>query len=316
MDGDAVSITSADIPRLLAAAERSTVRASLILDLVDGYGSGVDPSAAPARPRGGLRLSFTERGAGTPDARMIDPPWPLSTITNPSGYRLWFGARGDGGPPPDPGSYSLRIDSDLYAPYVTDVPVQVPTADRAIRCVLQPGYSYPFGGGGLAAPLTQPTLVRGVLQSLDGTGQAGAEIAVSAGAATVRYLTDSSGQFVVVVPEPAPDAVSVAITDAQGNKITLPDVAIAPGATTVIPQTVLTGRVESAVLGVIVQLAAPAVSVDAAPDGTWRIVLPLDQKAATVTVRASAPGQRKRAQAKVKVTPGQVVTVPPLVLTS
>jgi hypothetical protein len=59
-----------------------------------------------------------------------------------------------------------------------------------------------------------------------------------------------------------------------------------------------------------VQLSTPAVTVGVAPDGTWRMVLPPDQKPATVTVSATVPGRRKKTQSKIKVTPGQVVTLP------
>jgi translation initiation factor IF-1 len=40
------------------------------------------------------------------------------------------------------------------------------------------------------------------------------------------------------------------------------------------------------------------------------MVLPPDQKPATVTVSATVPGRRKKTQSKIKVTPGQVVTLP------
>jgi hypothetical protein len=307
-----MTVLTPDIPQLLQSAERVVLTASLILDVVDGYASGIDPSASPVRPAGALRFSFVESSAGANNAQAIDPPLPLATILNPSGYQLWFGKRTDGGPRPDPGSYTLRIDSDLYAPYLS-VPVQIPTPDSAIRCALQPGYAYPFGGGGLAASVAAPTLLRGTLQNVDGTGQAGATVAVSGGTYSGQYLTDASGQFVLAIPDPVPPAVSVDIAYADGTKASLPNVAVTPDATTVIPQTVLTGRVVSTALGATVRLSAPARTVGVAPDGTWRMVLPLDQKAANVTVSAAVPGQRKKPQSKIKITPGQVVTVPPLV---
>jgi hypothetical protein len=306
-----MTVTSTDIPHLLAVAERVTLTASLILDVVDGYASAADPSATRARPRGALRYCLVESAPGTKDAHPLQPPLPLATITNPSGYELWFGQRADGGPPPDPGSYTLRIDSEFHAPYIA--PVQVPTSDAATRCTLQPGYAYPFAGGGLSAPTAAPTLLRGTLQSFDGTGQAGATVALTAGAYTAQYLTDASGQFVLVIPDPVPATVSLAITDAGGAKTSLPNLAVSAGTTTVVPQTVLAGRVVSTVVGGTVQLSSPSVAVNVAPDGTWRVVLPPDQRPGTVAVSATVPGQRKKTQSKIKVTPGQVVTVPPFV---
>jgi hypothetical protein len=295
-----VTVATSDIARLLQAAERSVLRASLILDVVDAYASASDPSASAVRPAGALRFSLVPHG----ELEAI----PLATIANPSGYRLWFGQRQDSGPPPDPGSYELRIDSDLYAPL--SVVVQVPTSDTAIRCALQPGYAYPFGGGGLAAANAAPTLVRGTLQNPDGTGQARATVTLTAGAYNAQYLTDPSGQFVLVIPDPVPGSVALQIAYADGTTAKLPDIAVTPGAATVIPQTVLMGRVVSPVRGGTVQLSTPAVAVGIAPDGTWRMVLPPDQKPATVTVSATVPGRRKKTQSKIRVTPGQVVTLP------
>lgn len=306
-----MTVTSTDIPRLLAVADRVTLAASLILDVVDGYASAADPSATAARPCGALRYCLVESAPGTKDAQPLEPPLTLATITNPSGYELWFGQRADGAPPPDPGSYTLRIDSDLYAPYTAAV--QVPTPDTATRCALQPGYAYPFGGGGLSAPTAAPTLLRGTFERYDGTGQAGATVALTAGAYTAQYLTDASGQFVLVIPDPVPATVSLVITDAGAGKTSLPKVAVSAGTTTVVPQTVLTGRVVSTVLGGTVQLSSPSVAVNVAADGTWRVVLPPDQRPGTVAVSATVPGQRKKTQSKITVTPGQVVTVPPFV---
>jgi hypothetical protein len=295
-----VTVATSDIARMLQAAERSVLRASLILDVVDAYASASDPSASAVRPAGALRVSLAAHG-------QLDAV-PLATIANPSGYCLWFGQRRDSGPPPDPGGYELLIDSDLYAPF--SVEVQVPTSDTAIRCALQPGYAYPFGGGGLSAANAGPTLVRGTLQNPDGTGQAGATVTLTAGANTAEYLTDPSGQFVLVVPDPVPGTVALQIAYADGTTANLSGIAVTAGATTAIPQTVLTGRVVSSVPGGTVQLSTPAVTVGVAPDGTWRMVLPPDQKPATVTVSATVPGRRKKTQSKIKVTPGQVVTLP------
>lgn len=312
MGGRAVSLTTPEIAQLLGSAERVSLSASLILDVVDGYASAGDPAATPVRPLGTLRYSLVAFGAGTKNVQSLDPPVTLATVANPSGYQLWFGGRADGGPRPDPGSYTLRIDSDFYAPFLSD-PVQIPTPDQAVRCTLQPGYAYPFSGSGLAAPAAAPTLLRGTVQSFDGAGQAGVAVAVTAGANVVQYVTDASGQFVLVIPDPAPPSVTVDMTDAGGSKTTLANIALTPGTTTAIPQTVLTGRVLSTVTGGSVQLGAPPATVSVAPNGTWRIVLPLDQKAATVTVSAAVPGQRKKSQSKIKITPGQVVTVLPFV---
>jgi hypothetical protein len=307
-----MTVPAPDIPQLLQRAERVVLTASLILDVVDAYATAIDPSASPARPSGGLRVSLVESAAGTKNAQPIDPPLPLSTITNPSGYQLWFGRRTDDGPSPDPGSYTLRIDSDLYAPFLSG-PVQIPTSNSAIRCALQPGYAYPFGGGGLAASSAAPTLLRGALQNVDGSGQAGATVAVSGGTYSGQYLTDASGQFVLAIPDPAPPTVAVDIAYADGTTTSLPNVTITPGVTNALPQTVLTGRVITTALGATVRLSAPARSVGVAPDGTWRMFLPLDQKAASVTVSATAAGQRKKPQSKIKIAPGQVVPVPPFV---
>lgn len=307
-----MTVVATDIPQLLQRAERVVLTASLILDVVDAYATGIDPSASPARPSGALRLSLVESGPGTKNAQPIDPPLPLATIANPSGYQLWFGRRTDGGPSPDPGSYTLRIDSDLYAPFLSG-PVQIPTSDSAIRCALQPGYAYPFGGGGLAASNAAPTLLRGTLQNVDGSGRPGATVAATGGTYSGQYLTDASGQFVLAIPDPVPPSVTVDIAYSDGTTASLPNIAITPGATTALPQTVLTGQVVATALGATVRLSAPARTVRVAPNGTWRMFLPLDQKAASVTVSASVPGQRKKPQSKIKIAPGQVVPVPPFV---
>jgi hypothetical protein len=116
-----------------------------------------------------------------------------------------------------------------------------------------------------------------------------------------------------VIPDPVPASVSVDITAAGGAKTRLSDIAVTSNATTVIPQTVLTGRVVSSVLGATVQLVAPPVTVSVDLDGSWRIVLPIDQKPGTLTVKAAVPGQRTKPQKKITVTPGETVPVPAFV---
>jgi hypothetical protein len=312
MDERAVT-PAIDTGALLARAERVTLRASLIFDVTDGYASQQMIAGPRPRPLGDIRFSFTESGPGTPTVQKLDPPLTLVTLANPSGYSLWFGHRVDGGPVPDPGTYQLRVDGDYYAPFLAPNPVTVPTSASSIECPLQPGYAYPFAEGGLTAPGTAPTLLRGALQSFDGTGQAGTTVAVTIGASTLKYLTDSTGQFVLVLPDPVPPSASVDITDSAGNQTTVPNVALSPGGTAVLPQTVLTGRVVTTVIGAIVQLKTPPATVGVAPDGSWRIVLPPGRLPATVSLTANVQGQLPKSVSRIKVTPGQVVPVAPFV---
>ena len=108
---------------------------------------------------------------------------------------------------------------------------------------LQPGYAYPFTGGGLAAPSTLPTLLRGVAQNADGSPQVGATVSVDA--LKTGYLIDASGQFVFVIPGTPPPA-QVAVSIETSGPL---NVAVKEGATNVVPQTVLIGSVPNAVAG-------------------------------------------------------------------
>ena len=139
-----------------------------------GTPRGLGTAGRLARAAGAIRFSFTARDAGTKTEQPIDPPLRLETMINPSGYYLWFGRRVDGGPPPDPGVFRLRVEGDYYQPLELAALTRS-GAGQSVRCVLEPGYAYPFAGGGLTAPGVAPTLLRGVLESYDGTGQAGAD---------------------------------------------------------------------------------------------------------------------------------------------
>jgi hypothetical protein len=300
------------VGRLMASADRRRLSATLIFDVTDNYASRVGVAGTFARALGPMRFSLIARDPGTGSEQPLEPPVALATITNPSGFQLWFGARGDGGLPPDPGSYRVRVDSDYYAPWTSPTLVATPAPSTPVRCGRAPGYAYPFARGGLAAASVSPTVVRGALQDLNGTGQAGASVAVTAGVTTMSYLTDVTGQFLFVIPDPPPATVSLTVAYPGGATAKLTGVPVTGGADSLVPQTVLSGSIVSSILGGTVALSRPATTVSAETDGSWRVVLPLDQKSARATVTATVAG-RPTQKAQIQIKPGATTVVAPFV---
>ena len=102
---------------------------------------------------------------------------------------------------------------------------------------------------------------------------------------------------------------------ADKTKTTLGSVPITAHGEAVIPQTVLAGRIIAPRTGGTVTLRAPAATVGADADGSWRIVLALDQKSARATVTATVPGQPSQKR-QVQIKPGKTVPVAPFVFSS
>ena len=300
-------------------ADVRKLQARLILDVADGYATDRGIAGGLVRPMHSLTCSFTaKRPAADGPTTPIDPRLVLKTNVNPSGYVLWFGGCKGTEPDPDPGTYELRIESDLYAPFTTEVAVPQPTSP--VGCYLQPGPNYPFPGGGMLAANAAPTLLRGTVQDVDGRGLPDVDVTASSaahpsGAAT---RTDRSGQFVLVIQQPAPKSVDVTLAYPQDRSRSVrygEPVPITMGADNIIQQLTIAGRIIGGVRGSTVRVSRrgqTTLVVGISADGTWRATLPPERAAGEYSITAEEPnGRRARASVKALVTAGQGTAIAP-----
>jgi hypothetical protein len=222
-----------------------------------------------------------------------------------------------------------KIASMLYQSAELDVtliglPSGVVGMDSAAPLALEAGYAYPFppslpvkpdGQGnctsGPVAGQPGPTLLRGSLHTLDGSGMLGAT--VNAPGAQSSYTTDSSGHWVLVFDDAQPSG-KLAVTMDIPNQgvLSLPGVCVLHGCETSLPETALRGWVlykGVGAAGANVQVSGLAQSVQTQADGGWIVVLPPDQGPATVTVTATLLDGSSKPLQNVPVKPRNTVLV-------
>jgi hypothetical protein len=155
------------------------------------------------------------------DRQDLDKPLELVVRRNPSGYHLFFGLvrlpngrthrsyLADGTYVDsatrraylDDGKYVVRVESRYYQPVEQEVVLPMPKPKEP-PISLSPGYAYPFPKTSTRPDGGGPTLLRGSVHDADGKGIAGVEIeVVGQDQEKITYLTDESGQWVLVFPD-------------------------------------------------------------------------------------------------------------------
>jgi hypothetical protein len=198
-----------------------------IFDVEDHFARGQGIYGLHPRPLEPLRFYLVGQmvdGVRHPFASRLE----LLVQRTPSGYHLFWGKvkrvnaadqrrfLGNEGAGDVNGGYILRIESRYYQPLEqTDLQIPIGNPYQATHLDLLPGYAYPFPSGA-AKSLKTPTLLRGNVIHPQGVGLADVQIVVKEQPA-IDYLTDRSGQWVLVFPEqsfpePVPGASQLAVT--------------------------------------------------------------------------------------------------------
>jgi hypothetical protein len=182
---------------------------------------------------------------------------------------------------------------------------------------LEAGPDYPFANEVAQANVpaagrsTGPTLIRGQVLALDGSGLP--RIPVAAPAATPAF-TDRTGSWVLVFPDDAPSGPVTVTATIAGGPVAVPTT-IASGRRTVVPQARLRGRAVrqsgAPVAGASISVSGVAGTVTSGADGSWSFALPFGTGLQPTNVTVTAVfGPATRTRAGVGVVPGRSVTVP------
>lgn len=297
--------------------------ATLIFDLKDQFARERGTRGMFPRPFEPIRFFATAKGAG-PNRRVFTPALELLVRRNGGGYHIFHNQvkQPDGtilrGSLPDD-VYDLRIEGSLYQT-AEKTNVTLPNPDRAVVLDLLPAYTYPFpmdlkptGGRGFA-------LLRGSLHSIDGRGLANATVSVAG--AYSPYISDASGQWVLVFPDSVfavnqtTKVVVVQITPPTGPAFNVLNVELAKGKERALGETALRGWVVRDGIGV----AGASVEVQGRPgqtttgaDGSWFYYFDLNQAHPStnpVDVTAKLPDGTTQTQ-NTQVRSRATVVVPP-----
>ena len=242
-------------------AEQRVLRPCAIFSVVDTFVTlrGVDGPASARHVRGTLAFQLIAIGSG-PGRQSFDPAWTLSVVQGASGAFISYGtivdpagrrsrpigpaldvditvvgpayrstqlpptAAGGGAAPAGP--QLVNLDSSQPTVTVTPFPVE-----------LAPGYGYPFP----ASPVGY-SVVRGeVRYGSTGAGVDQAQVTGSAAAAnwSDSYLTDSTGQWVFVIPDTQAGEITIAARDDAGAAASA-TVTVAASSTSAVPPLTLT----------------------------------------------------------------------------
>jgi hypothetical protein len=253
--------------------------------------------------------------------REMRPPLELVIARNAGGYHVFHNSvkKADGTQLKKAlvdGNYDIQIKSNFYQ-ISNFTNVALPTFNRAFQSDLLPSYSYPFplavkpsGGRGFA-------LLRGSLHSTDGRGLAGATVNVVG--ANNPYVTDETGQWVLVFPDAffGPNqtvSVTVDITPATGPAINVPNVDVSKGTERAFSETAFRGWILNSrglpIPGATLEVQGRPEQVPAAIDGSWFYYFPPDQVQINVDVIARLPDGSSLTQNNLPVQPRATVIVP------
>ena len=298
--------------------------ATLIFDLKDQFARERGTRGLFPRPFEPIRFFATAKGTG-PNRRVFTPALELLVRRNGGGYHIFHNLVKQADGTVLKGSltddvYDLRIEGSLYQP-VEKTNVTVPTGNRAVVLDLLPAYTYPFpkdvkptGGRGFA-------LLRGSVHSIDGTGLAGARVTVAG--ANSPYVSDASGQWVLVFPDSffaanqTTKVVTVQVTPPTGPAFNVADVEVDKGAERALGETALRGwvvRTGIGVAGATVEVQGRTGLTKTAADGSWFYYFDLNQahpSTSSVNVTAKLPDGSTQTQNNQQVRSRATVVVPP-----
>jgi hypothetical protein len=301
----------------------------LVIDVADGFlAARAAPGAGRARPRTPVRARVLTRVTGPVET--FDPPWRLVTTTTPGGFLAWFGrvrrdsigdaanGEGDRAGVLGPGTYDVELVAAGYQPTVLQAAIPPDGAPPSVLTVdLEAGPDYAFPGETADVNLppagrsTGPTLLRGQILALDGSGLADVPVAAPL---AIPAVTDRNGSWVLVFPDDTQSG-NVTVTAAIGGAAVTATSAIVAGRRTSVPQARLRGRTVrqsgAPVAGAVVAVAGVSGTVTSGSDGSWSLALPFGTGLVPLNVTVTAAlGALSQTQAGVGVIPGATVTVP------
>jgi hypothetical protein len=272
--------------------EMRRLTATLIFDLKDQFATIRGTRGAFPRPFEPIRFFATAQGSGM-NRREFETPLELVVSRNGGGYHVFRNLfkRPDG----TKGTllsdtYDLRVEGSFYQ-RAERANVTLPSGDQAVAFDLLPAYSYPFprdrkptGGRGYA-------LLRGSLHGKEGKPIAKAEVSV-VGANSV-YVTDESGQWVLVFRDSffaanqTTKTVTVLITPSGGPAMNVLNASVDKGSERTLAETALRGWVLRGGIGV----SGATVTVQGRPgsartgaDGSWFYYFGFDDPLSDPTV--------------------------------
>ena len=291
------------------------LEAAAIFDLEDAYARDRGVLGPHPRIDGPVRLLLV--GRMTPAGREEIAPAPeLELRRNDRGYDLFFGiVRSPGAERThlDEGTYVVRVDTDGRYQRAERADVRIPEPAVPYVFDLAPGHAYAFPSGSSVPRSLGPTLLRGALQGPDGAGLADATVEVVG--VTERYLTDRSGQWVLVFPDgQASGDVTVRFGLPDGSTTDVASVPVAAGREATLAQTALRGQVVTnagrPIAGAVVSVGGRPGSARSGPDGAWSYFFGVAQAAINVNVTATLPDGRSQTAPNVPVQPRATVVVP------
>jgi hypothetical protein len=288
--------------------------ATAIFDLQDRYAKDRGVRGQHPRPLGGVKYWIVARIANNVRTDYANPIR-LITVRNPSGYDLFFDqvkletsatSRLDFAE----GSYVLKVDPQFYQRREFQIPL--PQSDVAHSFDLEPSYLYPFPVASLRNN-SSPTLLRGTLHATNATGIAGVTIEVIG--ASNRYITDGSGQWVLVFDSAqVSEDVVVTFTYPDNSIEQVAAVPVVEGDERSLVQAGLRGWAitESgrAAQGVSVSVGGYPGEVITEHDGSWFYFFGLNQGQDVVSVTARLPDGTALVQPNIQVQPRSMVVVP------
>jgi hypothetical protein len=218
------------------ARELYRLKAVQIFDLEDHYAREQAGRGRHPRPFGPIKFYAVGQVVNL-SRRDFYEPLELVVQRNPSGYHLFFGViRLPNGEKRRSyladGTYMIRVESRYYQR--DEWRVTLPMSDPKVPTFfdLLPGYMYPFPKASTLSGGLGPTLLRGGVYDANRQGIARITVEV-VGKEHIAYLTDESGQWVLVFPDdpddPPPDNVTVRFKLSDGTIKGEEDVDIEPG---------------------------------------------------------------------------------------
>lgn len=239
----------------------------------------------------------------------------LLTVYTPGGYDIFFDQLRYKNAESyrmeiEDGTYIIRIESEFYQDLEREI--HLPESSAALAIDLEPGYLYPFPVATLPN-VGSPTLLRGTLHAVGGEGVA--DVSVEVVGKSNNYLTDATGQWVLVFDDDQDtEDVTVRIEMPGEPVVEVAMVPVEKGQVRTLTQAGLRGWVQNsagvAIPDVQVTVSGRVQQITTASDGSWFYYFDINQGAELVSVSARLPDGSLLTQENIQVQARTMVVVP------